>query len=168
MTKAPDEQRDEFLRQSNLIEQEPSERAFEDAVAAWDWAKGLRELTVDDVRQVHWFLMNRLNPGIAGALRTQPVWVGSSTTPDPALVPEMLRNWVEDVNALLHDDVQLKEETAKMMHVRFEKIHPFEDGNGRTGRILYNWHRLALGLPLHVIHVGDEQEEYYTWFTRGL
>jgi len=37
-------------------------------------------------------------------------------------------------------------------------------GNGRVGRILYNIHRLLLGLPIHVIHEGKEQKEYYTWF----
>jgi hypothetical protein len=48
-------------------------------------------------------------------------------------------------------------------HVSFEHLHPFRDGNGRVGRILYNWQRLKLGLPIHVIKYEDRWE-YYNWF----
>jgi len=57
-----------------------------------------------------------------------------------------------------------KEERSKQIHVAFEDIHPFVDGNGRVGRILYNIHRIKLGLPIHIIHEGEEQKEYYKWF----
>lgn len=39
----------------------------------------------------------------------------------------------------LHDD-------PWKMHVAFEKLHPFMDGNGRTGRALWAWHMKQLGL----------------------
>jgi len=69
---------------------------------------------------------------------------------------------------LVHSDFQFsdmsKDECTKQCHVLFEKIHPFIDGNGRTGRMVYNWHRLKLGLPIHIIHEGKEQFKYYKWF----
>ena len=63
-------------------------------------------------------------------------------------------------------NVILGDRTAhcKRTHIDFEQLHPFEDGNGRVGRILYNIHRVTLGLPIHIIHEGEEQMEYYKWF----
>ena len=63
----------------------------------------------------------------------------------------------------------MEEEYAKHVHVMFENVHPFEDGNGRTGRILYNLHRLKLGLPIHIIMADwpkkdGQQRAYYEWF----
>ncbi len=52
----------------------------------------------------------------------------------------------------------------KNSHIFFEKLHPFEDGNGRTGRILMNLQKLNEELPLLIIHEGEEQMEYYKWF----
>ena len=52
----------------------------------------------------------------------------------------------------------------KKLHVDFEKIHPFADGNGRVGRILMNVQMINSGLPLITIHEGIEQQEYYRWF----
>ena len=60
--------------------------------------------------------------------------------------------------------ISKRSDNTKMIHVIFEKIHPFRDGNGRVGRILYNIHRLLVGLPIHIIHEGVEQMEYYKWF----
>ena len=53
---------------------------------------------------------------------------------------------------------------AEFCHVMFEKTHPFIDFNGRTGRILWNIHRHLLGLPIKIIHEGEEQMEYYKLF----
>ena len=52
---------------------------------------------------------------------------------------------------------------CKKDRIWFEKNHPFEDGNGRTGRILLNWQRLQYGLPLLIIE-SYKKEEYYKWF----
>ena len=63
-----------------------------------------------------------------------------------------------------NSEINVDEETIEQDHIWFEKIHPFEDGNGRTGRILMNIQRLNAGLPLLIIHEGKEQMEYYKWF----
>ena len=52
---------------------------------------------------------------------------------------------------------------AKASHIAYERIHPFIDGNGRTGRMFMNWQRLKAGLPILVIKE-KEKQEYYKWF----
>ena len=53
---------------------------------------------------------------------------------------------------------------ATIIAFGFVFIHPFEDGNGRVGRILMNLQMLKLKLPIMVIHEGREQQSYYRWF----
>jgi len=59
----------------------------------------------------------------------------------------------------------LQKDTAideiERIHVEFENIHPFEDGNGRVGRILMNLQRIFSGMSVLIIHEGTEQQEYY-------
>jgi len=76
----------------------------------------------------------------------------------PALLEHDILKWIDT-----HCDAKT-DETIKKAHIAFEKIHPFEDGNGRVGRIILNFQRVKAGLPILVIHTGKEQQEYYKWF----
>lgn len=150
---------EEFLRESNLIEREDSEIAYEDAYKAWRFLENFDELTLDRILEVHKILMGRLNPEIAGKLRTCMVRVGFQIPPRPEEVKELLERWIE-----IYGDAKI-EGNIRKAHIEFEKIHSFRDGNGRTGRIIMNWQRIKAGLPLLIIHVGAEQNEYYSWWT---
>ncbi len=152
---------DEFLRESNAIEQEHSEEAFEDAKKAWEYAYEYRTtLTIGGVLMIHERLMKRLNPLIAGMLRKHTVRVGNSI-----ISYISSEHFGLEIIDILHDIKYTN--NAKENHIKFEHLHPFEDGNGRVGRILYNIHRFNLGLPIHIIHEGKEQMEYYNWFKGG-
>ena len=155
----------EFLKESNAIEREYSELALEDAKQAWTMASvqmfiGKEEITPDLILGIHRRLMKRLNPRIAGKLRKVDVYVGNRKCLSPEKIKEELRLWC--CHSL--NPTYLGEDWVKKAHIEFEKIHPFEDGNGRTGRILMNLQRLKIGLPILVIHEGNEQLEYYKWF----
>lgn len=159
----PEQELNEFLRESNAIEGEYSEEAFEDAKQAWIMAVLNRgKIDVSYILGIHRRLMKRLNPKIAGVIRTGDVWIGNREGMHPDMIQEELRMLC---NKGLYP-YYLGEECIKDWHIQFERIHPFWDGNGRTGRILMNIQRLEIGLPLLIIHTGKEQQAYYKWFPK--
>lgn len=161
---------EEFLRESNAIEKEFSEEALEDAKKAWKFAMQQETITDLVVLEIHRILMQRLRPDIAGKWRNRDVWIGGSRKKytDESLLLWELRNALMGMWTSKFMETKIPFRLTAKSHIMFEECHPFEDGNGRTGRILYNWHRLQLKLPIHVIHTGKEQQEYYSWFTEGI
>lgn len=156
----------EFLRHSNYIENELSGEALEDSVEAWIYAvSNMGRLNLNGILGIHKILMKRIRPDIAGKFRNCDVWIGGHRK---MFIGEALfKEELEEIIRLMkfsNFEKGKEEEYAKHCHVLFERIHPFEDGNGRVGRILYNVHRIKLGLPIHIIHEGEEQIEYYKWF----
>ena len=167
----------EFLKESNYIEQEPGYGpAFDDAAAAWHDMRSRRELRAEDVLLCHAQLMRSRTSipddakGAWTKVRTG-VYSGSrliQQNPDPSEVPGLMEKFIVDINAdVLKFDLEAgaNDQRTREFHARFEKIHPFQDGNGRVGRILYEWHRLMLGMKIHVIHEED-RAEYYSWFRK--
>lgn len=150
----------EFLHESNKIEREYSVQALLDAMEAWDYAKSIKNMTVDDVLEIHRLLLQNMNSDIAGKIRNCPIWIGKMVKDQSE---QEIRN---DLKAWLQFlfDSQQTEEDIKRAHIEFEDIHPFEDGNGRVGRILMNLQRRNAGLAILIIHEGPEQLEYYKWF----
>lgn len=62
------------------------------------------------------------------------------------MVSQELNQWVEDVNDALRWQVEYTDIAG--LHIRFEQIHPFPDGNGRIGRMLINYMCAYTGLGL--------------------
>lgn len=158
----------EFLDHSNRIEGEDGVVAFKDAMKAWKYLTKVEDLDYSKVLDVHKLLAGSLRPDIAGKFRDCDVWIGGQHK--RFINQEVIVNQVGNLlykilkSILVPQGIKDKEEFAKECHVEFENIHPFEDFNGRTGRLIYNWHRIKLGLPFHIIHEGHEQFEYYKWF----
>jgi Fic family protein len=73
-------------------------------------------------------------------------------------VPAEIDSWLSDVNQLgtpeAIDPHALPEHTAEL-HARFERIHPFLDGNGRAGRLALNLILVRLGYPPAIIYTKD-------------
>lgn len=63
-----------------------------------------------------------------------------------------LMEWYRSEGPSLHPVL-----TAALLHYRFVRIHPFDDGNGRISRLLLNYHLLRNGLPPIVIKSSDKQ-----------
>lgn len=145
----------EFLVESNRIEEENSQDAHDDAFSAWGYLITQNKLDTGNILEAHRLLMWRLRNDIAGHLRKVPVRVGDWIAPNPGSVRRLLIQWLSELK---------KDEEIKQAHVAFEKIHPFEDGNGRIGRMIMNWQKVKADLPILVIHTGIEQQDYYKWF----
>lgn len=76
--------------------------------------------------------------------------------PEPEKVPNLMNYFVYNYN---HDEQDIFTKIAKY-HIELEKIHPFEDGNGRTGRLLINYELLKNNLPPVVI-AKDDRVKYF-------
>ena len=81
--------------------------------------------------------------------RTVQVFIQGSEhiPPAPEKVPNLMMYYIYNYN---HDNQDIFNKIAKY-HIDFEQIHPFEDGNGRTGRLLINYELLKNNLPPVVI-----------------
>lgn len=132
--------------------------------AAIGWVEELlqagKPLTEWDVRNLHQLVLKGIAPDHAGRYRTENVAIaGASQTPPAAvLVPERmaeLLRWHGDTARGLHPI-----ERAAEFHTRFEQIHPFIDGNGRTGRLLMNFSLMQDGYPPAVLRK-EYRLDYY-------
>lgn len=85
--------------------------------------------------------------------RTVQVFIRGSEhiPPAPEKVPNLMNYFVYNYN----NDIQEIFDKIAKYHIEFEKIHPFEDCNGRTGRILLNYELLKNNLPPVVITKED-------------
>lgn len=158
----------EFLFESNKIEQEYDLGSLGYALVAWDYLKSQKKLTHAVVLQTHRLLMKgKLEGNDLGHYRTVDVMIAGRLGKPPAKIQNEMSYWLERMNYTVeHAEIFSKEELegeAKRYHVMYEQIHPFVDGNGRTGRMFLNWQRLQLGLPILVIKEA-EKYAYYEWF----
>jgi len=158
----------EFLKESNAIEREYSDRALSDSITAWRYVhkkviKDNEPIGKEIILGIHKRLMKNLNLRIAGKFRKVRVGVMTKEGFKEAISYSEISQELKDLCSHSFYPT-LSEGQIKRWHIQFEHIHPFEDGNGRTGRILMNIQRLKIGLPLLIIHEGKEQMEYYKWF----
>jgi Fic family protein len=147
-----------FLIESNKIEREYSLQALESSLSAWKFLISQPELTLTNIKYAHALLMRFIYPDIAGVLRKVNVMVGVHTCPDWKGIVELMLEWI-----IYFKDAKTPKDILQA-HIAFEKIHPFQDGNGRIGRIIMGWQRIKNNLPIAIIHEGDEQWEYYKLF----
>ena len=83
--------------------------------------------------------------------------------PKPNQVNQLMMQLVYEYN---HDDDVDPYLREARFHIRFERIHPFEDGNGRTGRILVNRGLLQAGLAPVVVPF-ERRAEYHAMLAGG-
>ena len=109
------------------------------------------------IKQIHALvLMDR--PEDRGIYRRIPVRILGAyhTPPEPFLVAEMVEKLVkESANQKLHPI-----EAAALFHLKFEGVHPFVDGNGRTGRLILNLFLMQSGYPPINVKFTDRKRYY--------
>jgi Fic family protein len=125
-------------------------------VRAMDAAVDLADhIDAEAILAMHDALLAGSDPSIAGKWRNEQVWIGgSSYGPHDALfVPpqhDRVASAIGDLIAFIdRDDLPILAHAA-VAHAQFETIHPFADGNGRTGRALLHAQLRNKGLTRHV------------------
>jgi Fic family protein len=120
------------------------------------------ELDAGLVLFLHQMLLNGIDDKIAGRFRQKGEYVRVGTHVAPA--PEHLERMIEELLIEYSSDFETYfVDKIALFHLNFETIHPFNDGNGRIGRILINYHLQQLGFP-NIIIRDKEKQEYYRGF----
>lgn len=116
----------------------------------WGLARG-DTITERDIKQLHALFYEQINPSAAGVYRLMDVIITGSSHEVTAWedVPDEMVSfcqWMETERHNLHPVI-----FAAELHRRFVYIHPFEDGNGRTARLLMNLALIQKGYEIIAI-----------------
>ncbi|MSQ30727.1 MAG: Fic family protein [Dehalococcoidia bacterium] len=127
-----------------------------------DWAHSAT-ISLTEVRHIHQIAMTPVwqvdphpdagpdeGPGDFRRHDIRPFPDGMTPPPWPD-VPAQLATWVDEVNALDPRAPTFPEDLARV-HAGFERVHPFIDGNGRTGRLALNLVLVRLGYPPVIVY----------------
>ena len=110
------------------------------------------------IKEIHTLVMMD-RPEDRGIYRRIPVRIMGAyhVPPDPVLVPEQMERLVAEFegNKKMHPI-----ERAALFHLKFEGIHPFVDGNGRTGRLILNLMLMQAGYPPINVKYSDRKRYY--------
>ena len=138
---------------------------YKQGLSAGDWATE-DLVTLTEARHVHALAMSKVwevaphpdagpkeGPGSFRQHNIHP-FPGGMQPPDWPEVHALVTDWIARASALRHFDGLLPEALAAL-HAEFERIHPFPDGNGRTGRLLTNLLLIRLGYPPSIIRKAE-------------
>jgi hypothetical protein len=127
---------------------------------------GTSIVTLTEVRRVHTAAMEqvwRIEPHPEATEREGPgsfrehdihPFPRGMTPPAWTLVPARMADWLDVVDNIDPRALDLPEQMARV-HCEFERIHPFLDGNGRTGRLVLNLILVRMGYPPAIVYKSD-------------
>ena len=98
-----------------------------------------RVISTDLIKNYHGYIMENLREDNGEFKKIQNIILGSVIeTTKPYLVPTVIEDWCQNLEYRLNNAKTDEEKIEAILdqHIKFEKIHPFGDGNGRTGRLL--------------------------------
>jgi Fic family protein len=131
---------------------------------ALDFVEGLASketvLGERDVREIHGIVLRAIDPENAGAYRRINVRIGGTqyVPPQAVQVPEEMRTFGEWLAGTKTEHPVV---ICAIAHAWFETIHPFVDGNGRTGRLIANLLLMREHYPAIAL-LFEDQARYYT------
>lgn len=117
-------------------------------------------LTIEFLEKVNEILTQNTGIVYSGRIRFFPVKIEGAdhVPPEPEKVKPLLKKMIQfyyENKRKIHPFV-----LACLIHAQFVEIHPFEDGNGRTGRSLMNWSLMQAGYPKVFVPVKLKQKYY--------
>lgn len=123
------------------------------------FAKEQKSLTEYEIKAIHSLVLSDRKED-RGQWRRVPVRIaGAATTPvQPYQIEPMIGALLADMGTI-YRKLHVVEQVA-LFHLRFESIHPFIDGNGRTGRLLMNLQLIQAGYPPINVKFADRRRYY--------
>ncbi len=121
-----------------------------------------QELNLEVILSLHKMLISNIRDDVAGRFRNdnEYVRVGSHIAPNPKEVKDRLEKMLAEYNAASHESIIKR---IARLHLTFEYIHPFVDGNGRIGRVINNYLLIREGfVPINIKFI--DRKKYYEAF----
>ena len=121
-----------------------------------------QDLALDVILLLHKMLISNIRNDIAGRFRQEDeyVRVGNYIAPNPKEVADRLEKMLTEYNAASHKNII---KSIAELHLAFEHIHPFIDGNGRIGRVINNYLLIREGfVPINIKFI--DRKKYYEAF----
>lgn len=113
-------------------------------------------ISIKNILKWHKEIFGESKHDIAGDFRKYLVRVGNYVAPDWQDVNKLMIELINFIDSSRLNSVEL----SARAHYKFEKIHPFGDGNGRIGRLLMNYLLWRKGYPMMIIEY-NKRKSYY-------
>ncbi len=147
----------EIISYKDFYEAENHNKAFRYMLEQIDFVEGL---TLEFVETLSMYINDRiLYPEVLGFRKTDVVITNTDVQTAP---PHLITKKLEDLFNKYNKEFEHEIDFVKLaqFHEEFEEIHPFLDGNGRTGRLLVNFYLIKNEYaPSYIQDI--EKEEYY-------
>lgn len=121
-----------------------------------------QELSLEVILTLHKMLVSNICADVAGRFRNENefVRVGHHIAPPPREVMGLLQGALIEYNSSSHENIIKR---IARLHLKFENIHPFVDGNGRIGRATNNYLLIREGfVPINIKFI--DRKNYYEAF----
>lgn len=106
------------------------------------------------IKEIHSDLTDRLQHDKGKFKKSENmIWGTEFQTSSPAKKPLLISQLIDNLNYRLENTRKEDDKLISILdtHIQFERIHPFSDGNGRTGRMIINYSLLQEGFPPLII-----------------
>ena len=121
-------------------------------------------ITIEFIQELHYQLMKGCYDEIRykkgerpGKFKAYDYVTGDGIGTPPDEVEDELRELLDEIEEAEGKDVMT---IAAYLHLRFEEIHPFADGNGRVGRTLMNYYLMTHDYPPLILYSEDKRTYY--------
>ena len=113
--------------------------------------KSKKQITFNDILDIHRIILKGIDDDNAGRLRKIPVYIAGSDIelPSPLQLPDLVNDFIEWLHITQDHPLIIAAQT----HYKIVTIHPFVDGNGRTARLIMNLLLLQTGYPPAIIEL---------------
>lgn len=149
---------DRFINEREIFEAKNLARV----VSYIDLKAKEQELNLDVILLLHKMLISNIRDDVAGRFRNDKEYVRVSNhiAPNPKEIIERLEKMLAEYNSSSHENIIKR---IAHLHLTFEYIHPFIDGNGRIGRVLNNYLLIREGfVPINIKFI--DRSSYYDAF----